>query len=263
MILGGSPGLSGAPALAARAALRTGAGLVTVGVPRALNDILEIKLTEAMTWPLPGDDLGHFTPLASAALLKGIGRFDVVAVGPGLGTDSGAAALLNGLLANVQVPLVLDADALNIVARRPEGPVELAVPWVMTPHPGELARLLKVTAAEVQADRISISERFLELFPDGVLVLKGHETLVRDSQRIYINTTGNPGMASGGSGDVLTGMVGALVAQGLGVFDAAVLGVHLHGLAGDLAAKERTEPGMIAGDIIDNIPGALRKFGVK
>jgi NAD(P)H-hydrate epimerase len=183
-----------------------------------------------------------------------------VLLGPGLGDDARTRALLSLALATLEVPLVLDADALNALDGEPERLRGARVPLVLTPHPGEAARLLGRRVDAVLGDRES-SVMELATKTGAVVVLKGAGTLVTDGERLYVNRTGNPGMATAGSGDVLTGVIASLLAQGMTTFDGAVLGVHLHGLAGDLAAAEVGEHGMIATDILDRLPAACAAHG--
>jgi len=241
-ILAGSDGMLGAAILCARGALRGGAGLV-----RAF---------------LPADLRAPFTVAVPAATTVARGReppsgCDVLVAGPGLGTTSEVRALVRRLLARPPCPLVLDADALNVLAPWPR-PLTLPHAAVLTPHPGEAARLLGTTAAEVQADRraavLALSAR-----TGQVVLLKGAGTLVADGRRLYLNRTGNPGMATGGSGDVLAGLLGALLAQGLDAFDAARLAVHVHGAAGDLVARRLSQAGLIAEDLPLAIAEVLRR----
>lgn len=259
-VVGGSVGLSGAATLCSLGALRTGAGLVTLGIPRSLNDVMEVKLTEAMTLPLPETTARSLSPVAIPAVLRLLQRTDVLALGPGLSQQAQTRQFVRRLLPKLTKPLVLDADGLNALQGecRPLGKVK--PPAVLTPHPGEMARLIGRPVAEIQQQRAEIAKQFAQRY--GVtLVLKGHRSVVASVDgQTYVNDTGNPGMASGGAGDVLTGMIAALLAQHLAPFDAARLGVYLHGLAGDLAAAEVGQVGLIASDLIDTIPFAIRQY---
>jgi hydroxyethylthiazole kinase-like uncharacterized protein yjeF len=254
LVVGGAPGKTGAALLAARAAQRSGAGLVTIAAPEEGRRALDAKVVEAMTESL-GDDLGA----AGARARELCAGKRALAVGPGLGQGPGAAALLEALLAS-GLPAVLDADALNLVAARPEVLSAAAAPLVLTPHPGEMARLAGTTSAEVQADRFGIAERFAR--ERGVtLVLKGAYTLVAEpGGRIWVNPTGNPGMATGGVGDVLTGVAGALLAAGLGAGEAARLAVYAHGLAGDLAGARVGETALGASDVVEGLADVWRRW---
>ena len=252
LLIAGSPGMAGAAILAARGALRAGAGLVTVALPRSLSAPVTVACPEA-TQLLLDERQGQLLP-ATADWPETLKGYQAVGMGPGLGRAPSAERLIAGVLGAVSLPHVLDADALNAVAERPE----LAVPRddrIWTPHPGEFERL---TGEKPSADddRRRAALRFVERFR-GVLVLKGHRTVVTSHDRCFVNSTGNSGMATGGSGDVLTGVIVALLAQGLGPFDAAARGVQLHGRAGDLAARSVGEYSMIAGDIVDALPAAF------
>jgi NAD(P)H-hydrate epimerase len=258
LVVAGSRGMSGAAVLCASAALRGGAGLVRAAVP---GDILAIVAAGSpcyTTAPLPSDDQGRLASEAEAEVLRLAGTGDVIAAGPGLGTTPAVAAVVRALLARTQAPLVLDADALNVLAGKTEVLRGRAVPPVLTPHPGEFGRLLGHKVSAEPAERRELAMRFAA--ENGVvLLLKGHGTVVTDGRRVYVNTTGNPGMATGGSGDVLTGLIAALLGQHLEPFAAAQLGAYLHGLAGDLARDDVGEPALIATDLIAYLPRALRR----
>jgi NAD(P)H-hydrate epimerase len=272
----------GAPALVANAGLRSGAGLATVACPRSIQLAVATLCPCATTIPLPENAAGMLDPRRSLRLLRGLGLLggdmapSVVAAGPGLsrgneGFDRAWLALL-AAFGEAGMPLVVDADGLNAMHRSSvwKGPGGDETPHfgtIITPHPGEMAGLHGVTAATVQADRRGFAVRTAALMSAGsddpdhraVVVLKGAGTLVTDGVKIYRNKTGNPGMATGGSGDVLTGVIAALIAQGLNTLDAAVLGVQVHGLAGDLAAKDLGEAGLIATDLIDYLLAAFKQ----
>jgi NAD(P)H-hydrate epimerase len=262
LLVAGSRGFTGAAALAATAALRGGAGLVTVLTPASVQPVLAVKLTEAMTAPLPDTD-GALAPGAEAALRPWLARADAIALGPGLGTGSGSRTVTLAALAEAGVPLVLDADALNVIAVEPDPAATLAgarADVVITPHPGEMARLTRVSVPEIESDRLGAARRFAAAAKCCV-VLKGVPTVIAlPDGTTWLNRTGNPGMASGGMGDALTGLITALIAQGLPVAAAARAGVWLHGLAGDLAAREIGDIGIIAGDLIARIPAARRRL---
>jgi NAD(P)H-hydrate epimerase len=210
-------------------------------------------LTAALPQDLDGRIAGH----AEADLLRLADANDVIAVGPGLGRSAALTGLLNVLVARVHKPLVLDADGINAFAGRAEHLGGRSAPLILTPHPGEFARLIGTDIPSVQANRQHLAVRFATEH-GVVLVLKGHGTLVTDGRRLYRNPTGNPGMATGGTGDVLTGLIAALLGQGLDAFAAAQLGVHLHGLAGDLARDDVGEASLIATDLLDSLPRAFR-----
>lgn len=254
LLAAGSLPMSGAALLSAKAALRAGCGLATWALPAALLPHAAGAVPELMTAPVPDDGNGAWCEAAAAEVLRLMQARDVLAVGPGLGRFPGEAGFLRALWEGIPRPLVVDADALNILAAAGG----LAA-WqrrdaatVLTPHPGEMARLAGLSTAEVQRDRLGLAGRFAE--QHGVtLVLKGARTVIADpGGRVYVNTTGHPGMATGGSGDVLTGIIASLLAQGLSGIQAAALGVYLHGLAGERAAMARWSSGsLLAGDIIE------------
>ena len=257
LIVAGSRGMAGAAVLCGSAALRGGAGLVRVAVAREIQPTVAGGNPCYTTIPLPQDDQGRLNPAALLDLRKLALDCDVVALGPGLGRGHGLTFLVTGLVESLTIPLVLDADGLNAVANDPTRFQGHAGPIVITPHPGEFARLLSLTIPEVQAQRTALARRFA-LEHKLVVVLKGHRTIVTDGQRVYENATGNPGMATGGAGDVLTGIIAALIGQGLAPFDAAILGVYRHGLAGDLAAAALGEVSLIASDLLTYLPEAFR-----
>jgi NAD(P)H-hydrate epimerase len=261
LAVAGSKGKSGAAVLVGRAALRSGAGLVTIATPRSIQPIVAAAQAELMTEPLAESASGALGRAAATAARKLLGTRDALALGPGLGTESGTRAVVAALLAGRRVPAVLDADGLNAFSAELRPRVKLragAYPLVLTPHPGEAARLLATTPARIQADRLG-SARRLAAETGAIVVLKGARTVVAHPDgRASFNATGNPGMATGGTGDALTGIIGALLARGMSGFDAARLGTYVHGEAGDLAAGQLGEDGMIAGDLIDALPSAWR-----
>ena len=256
LIVSGSRGMSGAAVLCGSAALRGGAGLVRVAVPREILPIVAVSNPCYMTAPLAQDDDGRLAESALPELLALARAQTVLAVGPGLGRSAGLSALLSRLVPQIDVPLVLDADGLNAFADNAEALRRHRGPLVMTPHPGEFGRLVGLDAAAVQARRQDLAVDYAAV-TNAVLVLKGHGTLVTDGKRLYRNETGNAGMATAGSGDVLTGLIAALLGQGLEPFAAAQLGVYLHGLAGDLARDELGAPSLIATDLLHYLPRAF------
>ena len=256
LCLGGSLDYPGAAVLCARAALRGGAGLVTLGYPALLRPVIGAQLLCEMGRGLP-DEHGTLGSIAVDEALEMAAERDAVALGPGLSRAASAAVFAREVALRAERPLVLDADGLNAFEARAAGLAAAAGPRVLTPHVGEAARLLGTGTANVSADR-SGAARELARTTRSVVLLKGAGTLISDGTRTETVTTGNPGLATGGSGDVLTGLVAALLAQGLPPFDAAWLGAHLHGAAGDLAAAEMGEHGMIAADVLDRLPHALR-----
>lgn len=258
-IIAGSVGKTGAAALAAKAALRVGAGLVTVATPASVNDTLEAKLLEAMTAPMPETKARTLARSGLDRLLAFTNARSAVAVGPGLTTHPETVELLQTLIVRLERPSVLDADALNALAGKTALLGECRVAPILTPHPGEMARLEEqATPQSVNADRVGTAIRFAQRY-GVILVLKGARTVVAHPDgHAAICPTGNPGMATAGTGDVLTGMIVGLLAQRLSPWDAACAGTYLHGLAGDAAAAAMGAAGMTAGDLIDRIPYALQ-----
>lgn len=260
LAIGGSVGLTGAAALCSLGALRAGAGLVTLAIPESLHEAMAIKLTEVMTKPFPETKARSFGLPALPGLATSIEARDAVAIGPGLSQDTGTKQLVRQLLPRVVKPCVVDADALNAVAEEVVVLKRCLGPMILTPHPGEMGRLIALSAQQVQQDRERIAKEFAAKF-SKIVVLKGHRTVVANVDgELYSNDTGNPGMASGGFGDVLAGMIAGLLAQHVAPFDAARLGVYLHGLAGDLAAKIRGSVGLLASDLLDTIPLAIKQY---
>ncbi len=260
LLVAGSPGKAGAVILAARAAVRGGAGLVTAAVPEPILGVVDGGSLESMTLALPAGPEGGLGAGAFEAARSAADGKRAVALGPGLGMAEETVAAVRRLARELPVPAVVDADALNALAGRLGGLKERAAETVLTPHPGEMARLLGSSTAEVQADRVAASRR-AAAESGAVVVLKGHRTLVADpGGGVWVNPTGNPGMASGGSGDVLTGLVAALLAQGYDARSAAQLGVYLHGSAGDLAAEAIATEALRAGDLIDHLPRAFDRL---
>jgi hydroxyethylthiazole kinase-like uncharacterized protein yjeF len=260
-ILAGSPGKTGAATLTALGALRVGTGLVTVGIPKSLNPIMEEKLTEAMTEPLPETEnstLGRESIESALKLMSA--RKTALAIGPGISTTQDTAQFLYEILKSSSIPIVVDADGITLIAQNPKILKELKTPLIITPHPGEMSRLIGKTGEEVQKNRIGVARDFSTMY-NVYTVLKGARTVISTPDgRVFINPTGNPGMASGGMGDVLTGVIGGFLAQGYNPTDACTLGVFAHGLAGDLVARKKGEAGIIAGDVTDILPEALREI---
>ncbi len=261
VVLAGSEGKTGAAALAAEGGLRAGAGLVTAACPASLNDILEVKLTEAMTLPLPeAAGVRAVGRQALAALREFMTDKTALALGPGLGTHPETQELVCHLVRHLPQPVVIDADGVNCLGRDPQSLKEAAGPRILTPHPGEMARFLKSTPKEVQARRLEVAREVAAQY--GIyVVLKGAQTVVAAPDgRLSLNPTGNPALASGGTGDVLTGLIGGYLAQRLDPWDAARLGVYLHGLAADYLVKEARVQGLIAGDLVNVFPEMLAEF---
>lgn len=259
LVIAGSTGKSGAAALAANTAVRSGAGLVTLACPATINPILELKTTEAMTAPLPDNANGQLSDAALPLLGQLLVDKEAVALGPGIGRQPETSTLAQRLIETITLPLVIDADGLNALADDITVLQRTASPSVvLTPHPGEMARLLGTALPEAAEARIEVARQFARRY--GVhLILKGARTIIAAPDgRVAINGSGNPGMASGGMGDVLTGVLTALLGQGLSPWQACQLGVFVHGLAGDLVAADKGEIGMQAGDVIEALPYAFK-----
>ncbi|GKS59954.1 bifunctional NAD(P)H-hydrate repair enzyme Nnr [Nitrospira sp.] len=257
-IIAGSPGKTGAAALAARAALRVGSGLVTVATPAGVNSIVEGKLLEAMSVPISDTPEHAFGPNSLQDLLTFARTKSAVAVGPGIGTHAGTIHVIRDFLPRCSVPCVVDADALNAIAEGPEMLSRCSAALILTPHPGEMARLARLDSGRaVNRDRLGIAREFAKTH-GVIVVLKGARTVIAHPDgQTAISPSGNPGLATGGTGDVLTGMIGGFLAQGLRPWEAACAGAYLHGLAGDVAAEVRGQASMIAGDVIEHIAHAF------
>jgi NAD(P)H-hydrate epimerase len=260
-VLAGSTGLTGAAVMTSMAAYRCGTGLVVLGCPSSLNPIFEMKMTEVMTRPLPDvAKKGHLALRGLGEIRQQIEWADAIAIGPGLGTHHETAELIQRLCKEIARPMVVDADGLNNLAKDLSCLKAHKRPLVITPHPGEFARLTGRSIDEITDDRIRFASEFAREYSLCV-VLKGAPTIVaRRSGNVYINYSGNEGMATGGSGDVLTGLIGGFLAQGVCYSDAAVLATYVHGAAGDIAAEMYGSRGMIAGDILEFVPQALMEL---
>jgi len=256
LILAGSVGMTGAACLAGQAALRSGAGLVTVGTPAGLNPVLEVKMTSVMTKPLPETGGGTLSLEGLPQILDFIKDVDVAAIGPGIGRNEETADLIEHLIRKSECRLVIDADGLNNLIGRVDVLKHARGRALISPHPGEMGRLVGKPANFIQQKRSEVAADFASKY-GIVVILKGYRTVVTDGDRIYVNTTGNPGMASAGSGDVLAGVVTGIAAQGMENFPAGCLAVYIHGLAGDLAAKKVGQISLMAEDILDYLPQAF------
>lgn len=251
LIISGAEGFTGAPALASKAALRAGAGLIYTGVPRSVYPIVAAKLDEPMVFPL-ADAEGRLAEEALPAILEKLEQADACLLGPGLGRSEALDRLIPEVIRQCRCPLVLDADGINAVAGHIDVLRGAACPIVLTPHEGEFRRLTK--AAE--PDRVTGAKGLAQ--ETGCIVLrKGHETVITDGCKTYVNRTGNAGMATGGSGDVLAGIIAALLGQKLPPLEAAATAAWLHGTAGDLAARELGQYAMAPGDLLDKLPRLL------
>jgi ADP-dependent NAD(P)H-hydrate dehydratase / NAD(P)H-hydrate epimerase len=257
-IIGGSRGLTGAPSMAALAAMRAGAGYVTVGAPAGLEVSFTVRLLEAMTVGLPEDGDGHLDPAGLEPVLKAVGRADAVVLGPGLSRDPDAQALARGVIPRVDVPLVIDADGLNALAGHLDEVVaQRRWPTVLTPHAGELGRLLEVDSKEISRSRVA-HVRAAAARSRAFVVLKGDDTIVAaPSGRIAISRGAAPALATAGTGDVLSGVIGAMLAKGMPAAQAACAGVYAHVRAGQIAAAPHGPDGVIASDVIAALPAAL------
>ncbi len=260
LVVAGSLGLTGAAALSAWGAQRVGAGLVTVACAQSLLPILAVKLTEAMTAPLPEVRGGFISRKAATKILQLAQKADAVVIGPGLGRHPETAKLLAKILPQLSKPLVLDADALFLLSGQEKLVRKLKAPVLLTPHSGEAGRLLGISAVEVERNRLKIAKQIAREY-NGVAVLKGpHTVIARASGAVRINPTGNRALATGGTGDVLSGILGGLLAQGLTPFDAAAAGVYLHGLAGEKAGEIFGPDGLLAGDLLPILPQLLKQI---
>jgi hydroxyethylthiazole kinase-like uncharacterized protein yjeF len=285
LVVAGSRGKTGAALMAARACLRSGAGLVTIGVPESLSGIFQSRVTEEMTLILPDKGNGTLSGKASNLILDFLNESaDVLAIGPGIGVSTETRKLMNILIKNSSTPMIIDADGINSIKGERDVFLKAKAPIILTPHPGEMSRLLQqsavsgqqsalpplspprgginVTIQDIEKDRINTAISFARE-TGTYIVLKGVPTIIAAPDgRAFINSTGNPGMATGGTGDVLTGMISGFLSQGVNPLHASILGVYMHGLAGDIAASEKGQYPMIATDIIDKIPSAFFSLNI-
>ena len=260
-VIAGSSGYTGAAYFASQAAMLSGSGLVTLAVGKSIYPIMAAKLNEVMVKPFFETKDYSLSLLAEKEILNFAQNCDCVVIGPGISQNKETQSLVRSLTGRIDKPMVLDADGLNAVAGHLEILKKAPAPLVLTPHPGEMARLTGKDAAEIQANRIGIALEFAHQY-NIVLVLKGQGTIVaRPNGDHYINETGNAGMASGGTGDCLAGMIASFIGQGVEPFDAAIAGVYFHGLAGDLAAKEKGLMSLVATDLLNKLPEVLKKLG--
>ncbi|MDP1759243.1 MAG: NAD(P)H-hydrate dehydratase, partial [Thermodesulfovibrionales bacterium] len=274
LVIAGSRGKTGAAFMCAKACLRSGAGLVTIGVPESLLNVFQSRVTEEMTLPLPDRGDGTLSSKALEKILEFLSeRADVLAIGPGISVTGDTKKIVKELLLKSAVPAVIDADAINSLEGNKQILKKAKSPLILTPHAGEMARLLSVQRSafsvqrqktlnselqnEIEGDRINTAVSFAKE-TGAYLILKGAPTVIAEPEgRVFINPTGNSGMASAGTGDVLTGMLSGFLGEGLTPLEASILGVYMHGLAGDIAAKSKGEHSLIASDIIDSIPEAF------
>lgn len=262
LVLAGAKGFTGAAYLTSMGALRAGSGLVTCGVPESLNPIMEVKLTEAMTLPLAETSKQSLSREAKADIMAFMEKCDVLAMGPGIGTEKGTKDLVKEILLEVEDTIVLDADGINCL----DGEISVLKQrkglTVITPHPGEMGRLLSKSVEDVQSDREGVAKGLAEI-TGCIVCLKGHKTVVASpTGQVYVNATGNSGMATGGTGDVLTGMIASFIGQGVEAYSAAVSAVYIHGLSGDIAAERKSPFCMIASDLLEFLSEAFEREGM-
>ena len=252
LLLCGSRGYTGAAYLAAMGALRSGAGLIFLGVPESIYAIEAVKLNEPVVFPLP-DEAGKLSEAAIPEILERLPKMDAVLIGPGLGQSEGTFKVVKAVLENASCPVVLDADGINVICGHKDILRGRTNPTILTPHDGEFARLGGIIGDDRSAAAVEMAGEL-----GCILLLKGHRTVITDGETIYINHTGNPGMAVGGSGDVLAGIIVSLLGQGIDPLKAAACAAWLHGAAGDLCASEIGQYGMIPGDMVAALPRLLK-----
>lgn len=252
LLLCGSRGYTGAAALAAMGALCSGAGLVYLAVPESIYAIVATKLTEPVVQPLP-DDNGTYAVAAYTQVISMLRNKDAVLIGPGIGRSEGSAAVVRSVLKAFPGPVVLDADGINVMIEHKDILRERTSPTILTPHMGEFRRFAGIVAEDRVASAMAVAKEL-----GVIMLLKGHETVITDGIRCYCNPTGNPGMATGGSGDVLAGIITALLGQGLPPLEAAACGAWLHGAAGDICAAEIGQYGMLPSDMLHVLPRLLK-----
>ncbi|MBR3973798.1 MAG: NAD(P)H-hydrate dehydratase [Oscillospiraceae bacterium] len=252
LLLCGSCGYTGAAALSAMGALRSGAGLVFLGVPESIYAIEAVKLTEAIVFPLPDED-GKFSAKAIPEILERLSKMDAVLVGPGIGQSEGTFEVVKAVLQNYEGPVIADADGINVLTAHKDILRGRQAPTILTPHDGEFARL----GGTIGEDRSAAAEAMAKEL-GCIMLLKGHRTVITDGHTTYINCTGNPGMAVGGSGDVLSGIIVSLLGQGIAPLEAAACAAWLHGAVGDICAGEIGQYGMLPSDMIGVLPRLLK-----
>jgi len=259
-IISGSLGKTGAAAMAAKAALKMGAGLVTVGTPESCLPVIARSMVELMTEPLPETPEKTISSEALDRILTLLEGKDGLMIGPGISTHPSTAKLVLSLVPKINVPAVFDADALNILASHTELFRSLRQPAVLTPHPGEFARLVHLTTKEVLEKKLELTSQFAQEY--GVyLVLKSYKTLIATPEgNVYVNPTGNPGMATAGAGDVLSGMIASMIIQEKNLLEAILAAVYIHGLSGDIGAKRLGERPLTAGNLITYLPAAMKRL---
>lgn len=261
-LVAGSRGKTGAALMAARAALRAGAGLVTIGIPESISQTFACRVLEEMTLPLPCNS-GFFTLDSLGPALKFLQeKASVLAIGPGVSSEPETASFVRALSVKSTVPVVIDADGINAFHKESQALSQIDAPCVITPHSGEMGRITGMSARQTDENRMHVAVEFAKVFNVIVLLKGAPSVLACPDDTMFINPTGNPGMASAGTGDVLTGIIAGLIAQGIPPVQGAKLGVYLHGLSGDIAAARKTEVAMTAGDILECLPEALKQLGI-
>jgi NAD(P)H-hydrate epimerase len=260
LVVAGSPGKTGAAAMTSMAALRSGAGLVTLGIAQSLNAVLESHVLEAMTAPLPETQPGVLGKSAFKIIYNFMEGKKCVALGPGLGQAEETKRLVQKIVESCPIPLVIDADGLNNLTGKTRILKDARAPVILTPHPGEMARLADTTISTVQQDRITCARDFAAANNVHVILKGAHTVIAHPDGQVFINPTGNAGMASGGMGDILTGIVAGLITQGIAPQQACRLGVYLHGTAADSISQKMGPYGYLAGDVVEAIPGEIKKI---
>ncbi len=259
LVIAGSAGMTGAGGMASLACIRSGSGAVLWAIPKSLNTIAETLCLEVMSLPIPETNSGAPSMEAREILVEAARENDCVILGPGLPVAGDTGELMRLLIPEIYPPLILDGGAFSAMGADMMIIRKRQSPTIITPHPGEMARITGKTIDDIQKKRQDFATKYAKL-SGAVVALKGNGSIVTDGKEVYVNSTGNPGMATPGSGDVLTGVIAALVGQGMSPLEATKLGVYLHGLAGDLAAKEKGQHGVIATDMIDKLPDAFQLF---
>ena len=256
----GSYGFSGAAVLSAKAALRSGVGLHYQVIPEPVYPVFASSVYESVCVPVRGNSLGTVAPTDTDAILNTLSRATAVLIGCGMGNTSATAEVLRTVVKNSEVPVVIDADGINALSQHMNILNEQNAPLILTPHIKEFSRLSGLDVPDIIEHQSEVAEEFSLAHPDTVLVLKSHRTVIAENGVLYRNTAGNSGMAKGGSGDVLAGIIASLAAQGAAPFDAAIMGVHIHALAGDLAAEKHGKTSMLPSDIIDNLGEVFKRI---
>ena len=260
LIIGGSPGMSGAVVLAANAALKSGAGIVTAAVPEGLHDAVKARSDEVIVAGLNANEKGFLSEKAYPQIAELAEKSKVIAIGPGIGRDKETQRLVRKVAEKIDRPMVIDADGLNAVSEDKKCLKNIKKDVILTPHIGEMARLSAGKIEDILRDKLASAREFISVYAVNVLLKDGRSILIDRDKNAYVNTTGNSGMATPGSGDVLTGMVSAFMAHGLLSAQAGITANYIHGLAGDLLLEEMSEEGITAGDLVNNIPKAIKKI---